>query len=342
MIPSLRSRAGFTLVELLVVIAIIGILVALLLPAVQAARESARRAQCTNQLKQIGIAYQNHHDSMGFFPSAGWGWYWIGDPERGAGRDQPGGWVYHILPYIEEQALHDLGQDGQPDVVSIDQRNAVVTQIETPLQGVNCPSRRPSMAYPHPLGATGYIKNARATQVSSRLDYGANGGDVAIFWGIPGNNMPDDFPAGIAGREFLPESEARKCSGISYQRSEIRIKDVVDGTSKCYMVGEKYRNPDHYATGLDRSDDHPATSGDDFDSHAWAAFGSPDNPAAAQPLPPLPDTPGLESFWRFGSAHPGGWNVTMCDASVQFMNFDSDIVIHRRLANRRDGEVVGE
>src|SRR5450756_1612071 len=93
------DQAGFTLVELLVVMSIISVLIGLLLPAVQAAREAARRTQCINNLHQIGLAVLQHEVATRHFPTGGWGSLWLGDPDRGTDEKQPGGWIYNILPY---------------------------------------------------------------------------------------------------------------------------------------------------------------------------------------------------------------------------------------------------
>ena len=104
------SRRGFTLVELLVVITIIGMLIGLLLPAVQSAIEAGRAATCRNNLKQIGHGHAAAHEAdHGTFPAGGWGWGWVGDADLGSGFGQPGGWIYNILSYMELQSLHDLG-----------------------------------------------------------------------------------------------------------------------------------------------------------------------------------------------------------------------------------------
>ncbi len=109
-------NSGFTLVELLVVITIIGILIGMLLPAVNSARESGRNAQCKNNLAQMGKACLAHEEAQGIFPTGGWGWFWVGDPDRGYGDQQPGGWIYNILPHTEMNALHDLGRYGSQSV----------------------------------------------------------------------------------------------------------------------------------------------------------------------------------------------------------------------------------
>ena len=105
-----KRSGGFTLVELLVVITIIGILVGMLLPAVNSARESGRNLQCKNNLTQLGKACLAHEEAQGIFPTGGWGWFWVGDPDCGYGDQQPGGWIYNILPHTEMNNLHDLGR----------------------------------------------------------------------------------------------------------------------------------------------------------------------------------------------------------------------------------------
>src|SRR5688500_15583906 len=107
-------RNGFTLVELLVVIAIIGILVALVLPAIQAARAAARRTQCKNNVKQIAVACLNFESTHKTFPTGGWSWRWMGDPDKGYGPQQPGGWIYQAAPYLEEQIVFDISKGLQP------------------------------------------------------------------------------------------------------------------------------------------------------------------------------------------------------------------------------------
>src|SRR5262249_46784450 len=136
-----RKICAFTLVELLVVIAIIGILIALLLPAVQAAREAARRSQCKNNLKQLGLACQNHLNSQRAFPSGGWGWHWVGDPDRGYGTNQPGGWTYSLLSFIEGDTTRNLGK-GLPYGTGVGKKYDALSQMQ--LQSSStfvCPSR---------------------------------------------------------------------------------------------------------------------------------------------------------------------------------------------------------
>src|SRR5208282_2151046 len=101
---------GFTLVELLIVISIIGVLIALLMPAVQSARESGRRAQCLNNLHQMAAGCLALESKFQHLPGGGWGCAWTGEPDRGYGAQQPGGWHYNILPFIDQTDLHDLGE----------------------------------------------------------------------------------------------------------------------------------------------------------------------------------------------------------------------------------------
>ena len=187
-----RSRGGFTLVELLVVIAIIGILVALLLPAVQSAREAARRVQCTNHLKQLGLAALNHESAIRHFPAGGWSYRWIGDPDRGTDWRQPGGQFYNMLPYMEQEVVYQL-QSGQANGFPV--RNAAKTMISTPISVMNCPTRRDPGAYDTlPVFASGIYgpHYADPSPKQARSDYAGNGGSVFSDPGTSLQNQPPD------------------------------------------------------------------------------------------------------------------------------------------------------
>jgi prepilin-type N-terminal cleavage/methylation domain-containing protein len=328
----LAASRGFTLVELLVVIAIIGILVALLLPAVQAARESARRAQCINHLKQIGIGFMTHETAHRFLPGSGWSPWVVGDPQLGVGREQPGGWMYQILPYIEEQAVYNLPDDGDK-AVTPNQRNLALRLQESPVTIFNCPSRRPAKVFGFRLSNVWTPHNSsRPTQVA-RGDYAANAGDGPEgpkFWVEEARDFAERaewYFRDFANVDANPWPPFEGQTGINYLGAEIKFQHITDGTSKTYLVGEKNLNPDAYESedgDDDGGDNHSCYQGWDWDVHRWAA----------DHWPPVPDTPGLQAFQQFGSAHPGVWQAAMCDGSVSVLTYEMDIELHKNLANR--------
>ena len=347
-----RRKTGFTLVELLVVIAIIGVLVALLLPAVQAAREASRRTQCKNNLKQLALGWMNHHDTQKHFPTGGWGWFWVGDPDRGYGKEQPGGWIFNTLPYFEQQQLHDLGKDGQPDVLSRDQRVGAQTVLMSPLAMTTCPSRRSGSNTFEYNGAGMY--NANVPARSARSDYAANAGsafeeprhDGNVTY--TGSGFPTSYPAPATFAWFDNGAEAAEAAagltylnGISFQRSQISLNRVSDGSSNTYMLGEKAITTLNYETGADAGDNETWCTGFNNDNFRRTANGPP---AALTQLTPLLDAPeypaGLPGHQAFGSPHSGGLNMAFCDGSIHTISYDIDWQVHRDLGNREDGNSV--
>lgn len=159
---------GVTLVEMLVVIAIIGALAALILPAIEMSRESARRASCANNLKQQGLAIKLHIDSQQIFPTGGWGAEWVGDPNGGYSTKQPGGWIYNVLPYMEQSSLRQMGQNLHGDA----KKQSISQLLQTPLGIFQCPSRRLPRAYAY-VGPVP-LKNADPPKDVAKSDYVIN------------------------------------------------------------------------------------------------------------------------------------------------------------------------
>ena len=324
------SRRGFTLIELLVVIAIIGILVALLLPAVQAAREAGRRTTCQNNLKQLTLAVQEHLTATERFPTGGWGWLWIGDPDHGTGIAQPGGWIFNLLPFVEQQALHDL-QSGKTGQARLD---AAAQMVATPLTGHNCPTRRPAALLPIGTVDPREIKPnfSSLTPQVARSDYAGNGGSVYSDCSSSGSGMPGEGPSDYAGGTSTAALQgfqkiAGGVDGIIYPGSLIAVAHIKDGTTNTILLGEKYLGIDNYLNAASGGDNESLYIGDNGDIERWCGPN----------YPPIQDAPGADTWTSFGSAHSGTFNVGMCDGSVRGLSYSIDLEVFRRLGSRNDG-----
>jgi prepilin-type N-terminal cleavage/methylation domain-containing protein len=214
----MSRRIGFTLVELLVVIAIIGVLVALLLPAIQFAREAARRTQCINNLKQVALAAIQHENTQKQYAN------------RIESTVKEGSWITAIYPYMEENGLHDEWERAvgrRPRGTTAATVRPIGQILAQPVDMLYCPTRRPAAAY------------GPRNQLMARTDYALNGGS---------SNRPDEFTVRWPG--ILPTAALR-----NQKPKAVRYKDIKDGLSKTYLVAEKSVSSDQYTTGLDRGDD---------------------------------------------------------------------------------------
>lgn len=301
----MRNRRAFTLVELLVVIAIIGMLVGLLLPAVQQAREAARNMQCQNNLAQLGKAVQVHISlCQEKFPTGGGkSYYWVGDANRGSGAKQRGGWPYSLLDFLEQSALKD---------------SKIEVRANAALPFLYCPSRRPAKTYLTLVRnicaehADGTEEIVASPKYAAKIDYAGNAGATTDI-------LQDDTDVKTAA------------SGpIFFTASEVSVSEVRDGLSNTCLIGEKYLRPEvALSDASDGGDDDLFTSGRNHDSvRCWG------------PKKVMQDRSGVSSDQMFGSVHAGGLNMVFCDSHLQRMSYSIDSETLRKQLNRCDGEIV--
>jgi prepilin-type N-terminal cleavage/methylation domain-containing protein len=336
----MKKSSGFTLVELLVVIAIIGILVALLLPAIQAAREAARRMQCSNNLKQMGMAAQNHVSTHKRLPTGGWTCAWVGNPDRGTDRRQSGGWMFNILPYMEQMQTYKM----QSGLSGTARQNAAAAMIKTPISTLNCPTRRQATLLPLVGTLTSFYiaDNLKTTTVTvgARSDYAANGGTVPFDPNDPNNANglgylgPATLADALSKPTFAYTANYDNVKGVIFCGSMIRFIDIRGGTSHTLMIGEKYLNRDDYFSGDDKGDNECLYIGDNPDVTRWTGTEETSNQQ-----PPMRDRRSYANYNYFGSAHPTSINCVMCDGAVHSILYEVNGLVFSRLGDRKSNKL---
>jgi prepilin-type N-terminal cleavage/methylation domain-containing protein len=296
-------RQGFTLVELLVVIAIVALLLALLLPSVQSAREAARRVECSNRLKQIGLAFQSFIHGRDTFPTSGGGTRQRRTEVDGLPADyalQRWGWCYQLLPYLEQEPLYF--------------QSAIVV-AGTPVKDYFCPSRRSPMAFSNgPARETANYNVPRA-----KCDYAGNAGTVEN---------------GARNRHSLGTG----IDGVLRQQGThppLTVAAIPDGMSNTMLVGEKRMNKRFATTECVSGDNEGYYSGHQDDNVRWGAV-----PPDADYSGPHVSASGLYPHnYQFGGPHAGeAFVAVLCDGAVRTVSYSVDPTVFAYLSCRNDGQ----
>ncbi len=343
---------GFTLVELLVVIAIIGILVALLLPAVQTAREAGRRVQCTNQVRQMMLAMHNHVSARGVFPGGGIKpWPAIEDYSRAGapfGPDKQGlSWAFQILPYLENQNIFEL--------------DSTVALENTPVDMYFCPSRR--VPTRNPFSNAWLMDYAAVVPNRSRQQAGDALFNLFVnpqtylgclreeFWGSRFGPIHDPPTANLINSSsyygfwgVIVRSNAWRV-GDGYQTTgfykKITFGKIKDGSSHTLVLAEKRLRPSQYQSGS-WHDDRGWSDGWDPDTlrSTICPAGQDDNFESFNRDNPMDPTVERMYGFNLGSAHTSVFNAAFADGSVRQFNYNADIENMNQLAHRSDGAIV--
>ncbi|MEO1497843.1 MAG: DUF1559 domain-containing protein [Planctomycetota bacterium] len=347
------AAAGFTLVELLVVIAIIGILVALLLPAVQAAREAARRNSCVNNLKQLGLACLNFESTTGHFPTCGGTKAQFDEATSRAGGKPHGyedaGWMYQILPYMEEQTLYDLRSgDGAGVAGFLDTGLA-----ETPVSAFNCPSRENRFAV---SGTEIYAVGDYAGVMGS---WYVNNGGGQHAWNT-NSDLNDDNEFTYVREDFEEQTwtgiiarggHLNAAKGESWVFPKVGFNKITDGSSNTLMIAEKAVSADNYFAEAIGTTLYWEINGY-YGGADWASmriFAEPQEEQGGETIAILGDnqarevvTLGARVFPKeelgFGAAHPGVFNTVFGDGSCRAINTAASLTLLDQLGRRADGE----
>ena len=309
-------RPGFTLVELLVVIAIIGVLVALLLPAVQAAREAARRMSCGNNLKQLGLAAQNFHDVRGFLPPSRLDQF---NPNTGDTFDGVT-WAVLIMPYMEQGNFYSLWDITKSYTVH------PVTTTKQPVPAYFCPSRRRPM--------TAFSNDNPSGALSDFASCGGRGPND----NVPASGVPNQNARGamMCARWVLNSTNTQL---VEWQ-GLIRMATITDGTSNTLLFGDKQvRRTTVFGRAEDRS---VYTSSNLNNSRRFAGIDRSDGSQYKLDGYTQAEITQMIDNRAFGSWHPGVVQFVFCDGSVHGLKRQIDLNVLGRLAERDDGEAVGD